>query len=148
MKKQRTENIYNLPNFLTLTRVIITFYLFYMILSGKSLASIAVIFVIGMITDALDGHAARKYDKVTEFGRKFDMIADRFLFIGTVSAIMIANIMKGYFSDYDILLIILLLTREIVALPFAILGFLLKKSIPQAKFIGKLTTVLQAIAFR
>jgi len=118
-----------------------------MIFSGKSLASIAVVFFIGMITDALDGYTARKYDKVTEFGRKFDMIADRFLFIGTISAIMIFNIIQGYFNDHDILLIILLLTREIISLPFAIIGFLLKKPIPQAKFIGKLTTVLQAIAF-
>ena len=40
------------------------------------------VFVIAALTDALDGHLARKFDAVTKFGRIMDPFADKILVLG------------------------------------------------------------------
>jgi len=147
VEKKIEENIYNVPNFLTLLRVIITFMVIYLVFSGASIITIVVLFVIGMLTDAADGQIARMYKLTTEFGRKFDMLADRFLMIGTIIAILIHFALSGLLNDKIMMLIIMIMTREIIALPIGIMAFFSGKIFPKAKPIGKMTTVLQAIAF-
>jgi phosphatidylglycerophosphate synthase len=56
--KNVKENIYNVPNFFTLSRIIITLVLVYLIFNGASLKTIVILFVIGAITDAIDGNVA------------------------------------------------------------------------------------------
>ena len=143
----KQENIYNIPNTITLIRIILTFIIFYLILAKFSLIVIGIVFIIGMITDFLDGFIARNFNQRTEFGRKFDMIADRFLMLGTVFGIMIYNMVAGLFNRYELLLIFLVLSREIVSFPFAILSFFMGNFVPQARNIAKFTTFMQAVAF-
>lgn len=73
----------NLPNKLTLFRVIlIPFFVFFMLADvfGEPDKYIAVsIFVIASLTDLLDGKIARKYNLVTNFGKFADPLADKLL---------------------------------------------------------------------
>jgi len=144
---KRKEELINIPNTLTTIRVLITLIIIYGIFYGFKLSSIAILFIIGMITDCLDGQIARRFHEKTEFGRKFDMAADRFLVLGTVLSLIISYIINGIPSSFQMLQIGIILTREIIGFPFLILGLFFGNTFPNAKFIGKATTLLQAIAF-
>lgn len=145
MKK---ENIWNVPNFLTLSRVLIFFLIVYLVLNDYSLWDIIIVFVIGMLTDFFDGQIARYFHVETEFGAKFDIIADRILMIGTILVLIYSFTSKGILIGWYFFQIILILSREIISLPIvAWIIFSRKFVIPRVKFIGKLTTFIQAIAF-
>ena len=53
------ENIYNVPNLISLTRVLLTFFIIYGIITKIEITIIAIAFVIGMLTDFFDGQIAR-----------------------------------------------------------------------------------------
>ena len=71
----------NLPNKLTLLRVIlIPFFIFFLLNNsfGKLGFWIALaIFCVASFTDFLDGQIARKYNLVTNFGKFMDPLADK-----------------------------------------------------------------------
>ena len=72
----------NVPNFITLTRLVLALVLFAMISFGTSWIAAAVMFVIAAATDALDGFIARRYGLVTTLGRILDPFADKIIICG------------------------------------------------------------------
>lgn len=72
----------NVPNFITLMRLILALVLFAMISAGSSWVAATVMFVIAAATDALDGFIARKYGLVTTLGRILDPFADKIIICG------------------------------------------------------------------
>ena len=71
----------NLPNKLTLLRIImipIFVVILYLDFPLNNLVALAV-FILASITDTLDGHIARKYNLITDFGKFMDPIADKLL---------------------------------------------------------------------
>ena len=78
----------NLPNKLTLLRVILVpFYVFFMLTDIVPFSPVIAlaIFAAASATDALDGHIARSSNLVTTFGKFLDPLADKVL---VVSALM------------------------------------------------------------
>ena len=146
-KPQKKENIYNIPNLLTILRIIITFIVIYFIFAGFNIIYILVTFIIGALTDFFDGQIARRYHEKTEFGRKADMVADRFLMIGVALAFIIKLSIGGSTNGSYLLQIFLIMSREIISLPFGIVLFMSNKEFPHARMIGKWTTTLQGFAF-
>ena len=73
----------NLPNKLTILRVLMIPIFIFVLLAepfGEISKWIAVaIFIIASLTDFLDGHIARKYNLVTNFGKFMDPLADKLL---------------------------------------------------------------------
>jgi CDP-diacylglycerol--glycerol-3-phosphate 3-phosphatidyltransferase len=71
----------NLPNLLTVTRILLVPVLVAALLQeagpGESLA--AAVFIIASITDALDGWIARRQKKISTFGKLMDPLADKLL---------------------------------------------------------------------
>jgi len=147
-RKRQTgeENIWNVPNTLTSLRIMITFIVVFLIFSKANIWYVILAFSLGAITDFLDGQTARRLKQTTEFGRKFDIIADRFLWGGTVISLLVKYGIEGLLSSLNVLLLFITMSREIVTLPFAIIGFYSGSRIPDAKIIGKYTTFLQGFA--
>ncbi len=77
----------NLPNKLTLLRVILVpFFLLFMYLDMPFNFAIAlVVFAAASITDAMDGHIARKHNLVTNFGKFLDPLADKVLVMAALA---------------------------------------------------------------
>lgn len=131
----------NLPNKLTLARVImIPFFVVFMLtgLGGSASKWIALaIFIVASLTDLLDGHIARKYNLVTNFGKFMDPLADKLL----VCAAMICLVELGKLPAW---IVIVIISRE-----FIISGFRLIASdngrVIAASYWGKFKTTFQML---
>ncbi len=75
-------SIWNLPNRLTVSRLILSLVLFGL-LAYESYAAGTVLFVVAASTDWLDGYFARKYGLVTQLGRILDPFVDKIIVCGT-----------------------------------------------------------------
>jgi CDP-diacylglycerol--glycerol-3-phosphate 3-phosphatidyltransferase len=73
--------VFNLPNGLTLARLVLAVVLFGCIAWAWWLVGLAV-FILAAITDWLDGYLARKHGSASAFGRNFDPLVDKVLICG------------------------------------------------------------------
>ena len=129
----------NLPNKLTVLRVImVPFFVFFMLtgVGGAANKWIALaIFCIASLTDMLDGKIARARNLVTNFGKFMDPLADKLL----VCSAMICLIPLGKLEAW---IVIVIIARE-----FIISGFRLVASdngiVIAASYWGKFKTVFQ-----
>ena len=73
----------NLPNLLSLLRIVLTPLFIILLFSEFRSARLfaLIVFVIAAITDAYDGHLARKYNQITPQGKFLDPLADKFLIL-------------------------------------------------------------------
>lgn len=131
----------NVPNALTVLRIVLVPVFLVVLFShpqdpGWRIAATAV-FVIAILTDLADGHIARKYNLVTDFGKLWDPIADKAL-TGA------AFVSLGLLGELNWVIIALILVREwgITWLRAAIA----KYGIMAANRGGKLKTVTQSVA--
>jgi CDP-diacylglycerol--glycerol-3-phosphate 3-phosphatidyltransferase len=94
----------NLPNKLTLLRIIIApIFMYFFILDSFYWRLVALgLFLVAALTDFIDGHYARKYGIITGFGRFMDPLADKIL----VSSALISFIALDYVSPLPVMLII------------------------------------------
>ncbi len=84
--------MYNLPNILTISRIVVIPVMFLAIYIHSVLWSIlaGVLFVLASITDYLDGYFARSRNQNSVLGRLLDPIADKLLVISSL-VIIVAN---------------------------------------------------------
>jgi len=80
------EKIFNLPNFLSLYRLLTFPLILWFIYSGKE-TLFAIFICINLITDILDGLIARTFNLQTKFGAKLDSLADNGTYIAAIIAI-------------------------------------------------------------
>ncbi len=131
----------NLPNKLTILRVaMIPFFVLFMLfpVMGEADKWIAlVLFIVASLTDMLDGHIARKYNLITNFGKFMDPLADKLL----VCSALICLVELGRIASW---IVIVIIARE-----FIISGFRLIASdngvVIAASYWGKFKTTFQMI---
>ena len=135
---------WNLPNILTLTRVLcipLLVAVFYFAGSFAGLAA-AVVFVLAAITDWLDGWLARLLKQESEFGAFLDPVADK-LIVATALVLLVDH----YDSIWLTLSAIVIIGREILV--SALREWMARRGQSQSvavTLMGKLKTTLQMIA--
>ena len=130
----------NLPFYLTLSRIVCAPLLLIVFFSDASWAwwSTVVVFIALSITDYFDGHLARKYNVVSNFGKYFDPTGDKIL-------VLFALIILVHFKGAHPAFLLILLSRDILIGSLrsyaAASGLVLA-----ARPLGKIKTTLQMVA--
>ncbi|MBZ4671933.1 MAG: CDP-diacylglycerol/glycerol-3-phosphate3-phospha tidyltransferase [Deferribacteraceae bacterium] len=134
------KNFFNLPNQLTMLRVILIPAFLIFLYFDRPMTNIiaAVIFTVASLTDFIDGYLARKYNIVTDLGKILDPVADKILVASSLIALMELGRVEG-------VVVILLLSRDFAVGALRDLSAS-KGKIIAAGFSGKLKTVFQMIA--
>lgn len=132
----------NLPNKLTMLRVIMIPVFLIVLLSGFVSTPLnryiaVIIFMAASFTDYLDGHIARKYNLVTNFGKFMDPLADKLL----VAAALISMVELG---DIAAWIVIVIISREFIITGFRLIAVENGRVIA-ASMWGKAKTVSQMI---
>lgn len=78
------NTVVNIPNAITFSRLILSFILLVMIDMGDMWISCAIVFVVGVTTDVVDGYLARKWNQITVLGRITDPFVDKVIIGGTL----------------------------------------------------------------
>lgn len=130
----------HLPNFLTLSRILVVLPMAVILTSpSKSAGFIAtVLFAIASFTDWLDGYLARRMGIITVLGKFLDPIADKLL-------VMAALIMIIPFDRVPAWMVLVILSREIVIT--GLRGIASSEGIViEASNLGKYKTIFQIVA--
>ncbi len=108
-----TDFTFNVPNLLSLSRIIFI-PLFIYFLSLRTITGwiwALAVFFIASLTDLLDGWSARKLQQESEFGRFFDPLADKFLVISALIAVIAID---PYFEILDFWMILVIAGRDVM----------------------------------
>ncbi len=130
----------NTPNKITVFRMFIApiFLVIYSLNIPCKMLISALIFAFGAVTDAIDGHMARKNNIVTNFGKFLDPIADKML----VTAGFLVLMQDGLCNLW---IVMLMLTREFAVTSVRLIAAAQGVVIP-ANIGGKIKTVLQMVS--
>ena len=84
----------NTPNILSLIRIILTPLFIILLFADFKMAKVfaLLVFAIAAITDAYDGHLARKYNQITPEGKFLDPLADKILVLSAFISFAYINI--------------------------------------------------------
>jgi cardiolipin synthase len=88
---KKKENIWNVPNALTMLRMALIPVFWYFMMGDRLYAALGV-FVAASLTDVADGFIARKYDLITDFGKLMDPLADKLMVISMMASLAIKGI--------------------------------------------------------
>lgn len=130
----------NLPNFLTLLRIIAVPVVVVALLgetpNGDALA--AAVFALAALTDGLDGYFARSRDAVTTFGKLMDPLADKLLVTAALISLVSLNRLEPWVA-------MVIIAREIAVTGLRAIAAE-RGVVIAASLLGKAKTVLQIAA--
>ncbi|MEL6374856.1 MAG: CDP-alcohol phosphatidyltransferase family protein [Pseudomonadota bacterium] len=128
----------NIPNLITLGRVILVPVIFWMLVNGMMEAAF-IMFLIAGVSDAVDGFLAKRFRWETELGAYLDPLADKLLLVSVFIALGTAGHVPSW-------LVIAIVSRDILIVMGVLLARMLDHPIRiQPHTISKLNTVAQII---
>ncbi len=132
----RTGLILNLPNVLTLVRMLITPIFIICLIKGAYQMAL-LIFTLAGVTDGLDGLLARLLDQKTTLGAFLDPVADKLLLVSAFVTLAVQHMIPAWLTvvviSRDVLIIIGIAILEVSKVPYRI----------QPSMVSKCTTVAQ-----
>ncbi len=132
--------MWTIPSLLSASRVPIALLVSYLILSDAPDARLwaALVSIVGISTDFLDGYLARRFHSVSEVGKVIDPLADK---IG-VAMIFLALVIAG---DLELWAVIVIILRDLLLLAGAIYIRRRKKITVQSNWPGKVAVSAMAV---
>lgn len=136
----------NLPNRITLIRIILIPFIIFFYLSegflygGKMIAT--GLFFVGIATDFLDGYLARKRGEITVLGTFLDSIADKMFVITTLLLIVVDGTVA---QPFGVIFAVIIIARELMVSALRQLGAS-RNVIISADYFGKVKATFQFIS--
>lgn len=136
----------NLPNKITVSRIVIIPFIifFYMsssfIFGGKLIAG--ALFALGIFSDFIDGHLARKNNQITLLGTFLDSIADKMFVIATFVLVVVDGTIA---NPFGVIALVIVISRELIVSALRQLGAG-KNVIISADMWGKVKASVQFVA--
>jgi CDP-diacylglycerol--glycerol-3-phosphate 3-phosphatidyltransferase len=129
----------NLPNALTLSRIVFAGIIVYLLLLNSLTGNVwaAVFFVIASITDFYDGYLAKKRNLISDFGKIMDPIADKVLMLAIFCVLAHIGMVVWW-------MVILIALREVL-ITVDRLYAMRQGQVLAAEQAGKIKTVLQIV---
>lgn len=130
----------NLPNKLTITRIILTFVFMFLLFTDGLAARICafLVFLTASLTDLCDGYLARKYNMITDFGKFMDPVADKILVLAAFFAFIELKLVPAW-------MVLLIVLREFIVTGLRVAALTQGKVIAAMEG-GKHKTVSQMVA--
>jgi CDP-diacylglycerol--glycerol-3-phosphate 3-phosphatidyltransferase len=138
------ERLWNLPNTITLLRtLVVPVLLFFPALAGSRVGSqlMAWLFIVGAVTDLIDGWLARRGQQVTRIGKLLDPLADKLL----VATALIVLLAADRIPHWGTPMVVVIVGRELAVTGLRGLASA-NGHIMAAAAAGKAKTLLQNIA--
>ena len=142
----------NIPNTLSLIRVALVpaFVLSILYMRDMGIWGCiipALIYIITGLTDMLDGKIARKYNLVTDLGKFIDPLADKFMVIGSMIAILVKMVLERekVLALVFVWVVLLILFRELAVTSIRLVVAGKSGIVVAASMLGKLKTVSQMV---
>ncbi|MGL6227462.1 MAG: CDP-diacylglycerol--glycerol-3-phosphate 3-phosphatidyltransferase [Thermoguttaceae bacterium] len=134
----------NVPNFLTMLRVVLAILIF-ALLPFQLYSLCIILFVLASLSDFLDGYWARKFNQITVFGRIMDPFADKLLICGCFIYLAAIPELTQIRAGLQVWMSILIVARELYVTS---LRAVIEKNGGDfsAKWIGKWKMALQCLA--
>ena len=137
----------NTPNILSLIRIILTPLFIILLFDDFKMAKVfaLLVFAIAAITDAYDGHLARKYNQITPVGKFLDPVADKILVLSAFISFAFINII-----DFWMVGIIIFRDLFVTGLRFILSsrGFeFVTSKLSKYKTAFQLTIIIQTLIF-
>ncbi len=143
----------DLPNKLTILRIILVpvfiIVLWLPMITGGFVSTLAanivaaVVFVFSAVTDFVDGKLARKYNLVSNFGKFMDPLADKFLVIGALLAMVL--IFDGAMRAGLVVSLMIIIFRELAVSSMRLIAKNADGLVIAAAMPGKIKTFSQCI---
>jgi cardiolipin synthase len=128
----------NLPNIITLSRLLLVPLAIWLILAGAYWAAFWT-FVFAGVSDAVDGFVAKRFDMRTQIGALLDPLADKALLVSVYVTLGIAGQLPAW-------LVILVVFRDLMIVGgFLLVQLLVQKMRWEPLMISKLNTALQIV---
>ena len=77
-----------LPNIITLSRIISLIVGFILFMKGNTILSL-IFYIYGAISDSIDGYLARRLNAYSKFGQYLDAISDKLYFLSLIIILLI-----------------------------------------------------------
>lgn len=128
----------NIPNFITIARVMSVPVIFWLLISGESQAAFWV-FVAAGVSDALDGYLAKTFNWRTELGAVLDPLADKLLLVSLYIAL-------GVSRDLPLWLVLAVVSRDILIVLAVMVSWLMDQPVAiKPLTVSKANTLAQIV---